>query len=113
MYYFILEQLLLIGIGVMVYVIVRALPLVDEFELAQEKEAKKGKLLPRIKQEWMDILDERSAQYAEKALRRMKVWVLKLDNYVSRHLSNMTSKGRENGDRQASIFEESEKKKKK
>ena len=105
MSYFILEQIFLVSIGVMIYMIVRTLPRVNGFELAQEKE-KKTRPATHFKQEWVDALDKHFIASLEKTLRRMKVWVMKLDNYVSRNLERVSPKRNGDQDNQPSIFED-------
>ncbi len=105
MSYFILEQIFLVSIGVMIYMIVRTLPRVNGFDLAQEKEKKKGPTL-QFKQEWVDVLDKHFIASLEKTLRRMKVWVMKLDNYVSRNLERVSPKRNGEKENQPNIFED-------
>ena len=108
MYYFLLEQIVLISLGIMVYLIVRTLPRVNGFELAQHQEAARKRLTVRIKQEWVDMLDAKMVRFLEKTLRRAKVWLLRVDNYVSRHLDSIMMRGisKKDSDQQLSIFEE-------
>jgi|GEM_PF-6877503 len=105
--YFILEQVFLISIGIVVYLVVRTLPAVDGFDVQREKRAEKQRSWAKKWQRWIDTLDQRFVHLLEKILRRAKVWVLKLDNYVSGHITSMTSKTNGNGNEQKeSIFGE-------
>jgi hypothetical protein len=105
--YFILEQVFLISVGIIVYLVVRTLPAVDGFDIQREKRADKQRSWAKKWQGWIDTLDQRFVHLLEKVLRRAKVWMLKLDNYVSGHITSMSHKTGSNGHEQKeSIFGE-------
>lgn len=88
---FIFTNLLMISLGTILYLVVRSLPRISE-----EEETKK----PNILERWIisDIpyrLDLMVNAYAGKLFRKLKVYVMRLDNFLTERLKKMS--GGENG----------------
>ena len=79
---FFLEILMTVSLAVMLYLMARVLPRINDSEVHTT---------PIVKDQWfvryLEIIDEWIAYYSEKMLRRTKVWILKLDNNVTKKLS--------------------------
>ena len=73
----------MLSLGAVLYLSARALPRIDD---------RNSPLPGTLKTSWivgyLEKIDEFSKARAEKILRRLKVWVLKLDNYVSGRLNH-------------------------
>lgn len=78
----ILNSLILLSLSFVLYVIARALPRIEENPAG----------VPVLKEHWTSKYLEKADVWAqahlEKFLRRAKIWILKLDNYVSKRLSS-------------------------
>jgi hypothetical protein len=86
MWQFIFTNLLMISLGTILYLVVRSLPRIEE------EETKKPNLLER----WIlsDIpakLDRSINAYAGKLFRKLKVYVMRLDNFLTEKLKKMNS----------------------
>lgn len=77
----ILNAAILLSLGVVLYVVVKALPRIEESD--------NNSSLPE--EHWAGAYIEKIDVYvkslAEKSLRRMRVWLLRFDNYVSKKLN--------------------------
>jgi len=83
MLYLIFELALMLGLGAVVYLIAIAAPRVQDDQHFGEHPVKNwAKNLP------LERIDNFIAGITDKTLRRIKVWILKADNFVSRHLNN-------------------------
>ncbi len=86
MYSFIVNLVLIIAFGVMVYLLASALPRVKasgESGLVRQRLGKSVRL---------EKIDEAIKRSYDKLLRRLKVAILKADNIVSRKLNNSDNK---------------------
>jgi hypothetical protein len=73
----------MLGLGAVVYLIAIAAPRVQDDQHFGEHPVKNwAKNLP------LERIDNFIAGITDKTLRRIKVWILKADNFVSRHLNN-------------------------
>ena len=91
---FIVTNILFISIGTILYVIVRALPRIDE----ESRPPLKRTVLERwITSEIPDKLDEVASSIMEKTFRKLKVFLLRLDNAISRRLQKMKPDANGNG----------------
>ncbi len=83
MFSFILEIIIFVSLSVMVYLLARTLPRIDDSVTAKE--------LSILKTHWLmaylEKFDEWLKIFFEKFLRRVKVWILKFDNVVSERLN--------------------------
>jgi hypothetical protein len=86
MYSFVVNLVLIIAFGVMVYLLASALPRVKANE-------ESGLVRQRlIKSAYLEKIDEAVKRSYDKLLRRLKVAILKADNIVSRKLNNSDNK---------------------
>ena len=82
MIYLILELALMLGLGAVVYLIAIAAPRVQDDQHFGDHPMKSwAKNLP------LERIDIFIAGLTDKTLRRIKVWILKADNFVSKHLN--------------------------
>lgn len=84
MFSFIVNLVLVIAFGAMVYIMALTLPRIDE-----EKGLKKWKFLKNIP---LDKIDQAIQKSFDKILRRLKVFTLKADNFITRKLNNSDNK---------------------
>ncbi|MCL4405354.1 MAG: hypothetical protein M1361_01285 [Patescibacteria group bacterium] len=78
----ILELALMLGLGAVVYLIAVAAPRVQDDQHFGEHPIKNwARHLP------LERIDGFIARITDKTLRRLKVWILKADNSVSKHIS--------------------------
>ena len=84
MYELILQLVLMTSLAVVVYLMAIAIPRVEE-----SKEKKNGNGTTSIP---LDKLDAMLGRAKDKALRRIKVFVMKTDNFISRQLNNKEEK---------------------
>lgn len=82
MFKFFLEIIIVCGFGVILYLFARALPRIEEGTETSGKESKGDALSV-----YFEKVDGWINAVLEKFLRRAKVWVLKLDNFVSVRLN--------------------------
>ncbi len=79
----ILELILMLGLGAVVYLLAIAAPRVQDDQHFVDHPVKNwARKLP------LDRIDIFISTTSDKALRRIKVWILKADNLVSKHLNN-------------------------
>lgn len=81
------ELALMVSLGVIIYLIASALPRVSDLEEAngnrfREKTKGLGTILP------LDQVDVKLNALKDKTLRRLKILVMKADNFLSRRLNN-------------------------
>jgi len=86
MYNFILQTIVMVSLGTMIYLVARTLPRVDETVIVERKNNYIDKLIKRIPLEKADAF---VSMVMEKFLRKFKVLVLKLDNLLTKHLQNL------------------------
>lgn len=87
---FILTNIFLISVGTVIYMMVRALPRIDGAETSERK--------PTLIERWVNSgipekLDAITSSYAGKLLRKLKVVVLRLDNYLTEKLKKANTNG--------------------
>lgn len=89
MYNFILQILIMLSLGTIIYLIARAAPRVGDVEESFKKETfheKLDKLIAKIPFEKIDIF---FSSNFEKILRKIKLWLMKWDNLLSEHLKRI------------------------
>ncbi len=84
MFSFIVNLVLIIAFGAMVYIMALALPRTNE-----NAGTKKWNFLKKIP---LDKIDQAIQKAFDKALRRLKVFTLKADNLITRKLNNSDNK---------------------
>jgi hypothetical protein len=87
---FILTNVLLLSAGAILIIMVRALPRISE----EESRAKASLLERWIASELPEKIDLALNNFLVKFLRKSKVWILKIDNLLAKHLKNIKT---ENG----------------
>ena len=87
MFIFTLQIILLLSLGLMVYIVARKIPVisdnVDEIESHNSVSSKIESLINSIP---LDKIDFVLSQFLEKTLRKTKLLLMKLDNYLNHHL---------------------------
>ncbi len=81
MFLFILSDILMVSVGTVLYLTVRALP-----RVAEESTDHRGLLDRWAHSDWPERIDATFEAFLVKLLRRLKVVILKLDNALSHHL---------------------------
>ena len=81
---FILELVFFISFGVIVFLFVRKLPYVSDIPSGMPSPHKTF-----FRAEWIDKIDRKLIDLLSKWLRKMKLVVMRLDNYVSRHIEKI------------------------
>ncbi len=72
----------MLALGVVLYLMARALPRVDDTETTSDKVPELHWFTPILEK-----IDERLKRFLERSFRRLKVVILKLDNFVSGKLN--------------------------
>lgn len=88
---FIFDLVIVLSCGTMLYLVARALPKISD-ETNGKPVLKTSKTLV-----YLERADERFKKSREKFLRRLRVTVLKFDNYLSGRLSKFKKNGDKNG----------------
>lgn len=85
MVYTILQLVFMASVSVIIIMIIRKLPLIDGFEFSESTQTRKnGHRI--IRSEVVDAIDQRLAAILAKILRRSKLILMRLDNFVAKHL---------------------------
>lgn len=92
---FILELVFFISFGAIVFLFVRKLPYISD--VSSEAPSVRKTFL---KAEWIDKVDRKLIDLLSKWLRKMKLMVMRLDNYVSRHIERIKNRHATNSDQQ-------------
>lgn len=100
MFQFILLDILFVAVGTLVYIFVRALPRVEEEPVGEDT---RGVIERWIASELPERFDAFLNTVLFKTLRKAKVWVMKIDNSVTKHLATLKP---ENGAEQKPDFKE-------
>ena len=79
---FIIQLVMMLSLGSILYIIARALPRISDDDLKNKKTNH-----PHWFISYLEKADEWLKAFSEKFLRRARVWILKLDNFVARKLS--------------------------
>ncbi len=98
MFKFILNILIMVSLGAILYLVARALPRIDDRDTG----------IPSFKAHWtmvyLERFDKKFKFYLEKSLRRSGIIVLKLDNMINKKLSKL----RKENDKEAIFITEAE-----
>ncbi len=84
MYSIFLQIIIMLSVGTIIYIMARALPRVGERVVPGTPAQYMDKLVKKVPFEKIDVF---ISGLAEKLLRKIKIYVLKIDNTVSAHLS--------------------------
>ena len=87
MYDLFIQTTLMLSLGAIIYLVASALPRISEVEdvnggSLRDKAKSLGSILP------LDQVDSKLNAIKNKTLRRLKVWVMKADNFLSKRLNN-------------------------
>jgi len=85
-YNFILQTIVMASLGMMIYLVARAMPRVTEIPKINQAKDYFEKLLKKFPLEKADML---ATLWTEKFLRKLKIVILKLDNLLSKHLKEI------------------------
>jgi len=80
---FILELVFFVSFGIIVFLFVRKLPQVGDLP------KNSGNLKKSFEFGWIDRVDHKVAELLSKWLRKIKLVVMRLDNYVTGHIERM------------------------
>jgi hypothetical protein len=92
MFKFILQMLMVVSFGALLYIVARVLPRVGE----REDNDREPSRTPRIVV-YLEQADEKLLIVLEKLLRRIRVMLLKLDNTISKKLGRFSRPGNADG----------------
>ncbi|MFA5052609.1 MAG: hypothetical protein WC565_00930 [Parcubacteria group bacterium] len=87
LYSFILETIIFLALGAIVFILARALPRIED-EVAVRK-PRKERLARLAKKIPLDKIDDSLNLIMHKALRKTKIIILKADNFVTDKLKNV------------------------
>ncbi|MEK7658022.1 MAG: hypothetical protein AAB366_02435 [Patescibacteria group bacterium] len=97
MYNFILQIIIMISLGAMIYLIARAAPRVGDSEESFEKFSYTNRLDQLIAKIPFDEVDAALSVSVEKLLRKLKLFLLKWDNLLSEHIKKIKKINDNNG----------------
>lgn len=87
MYNFILQTVVMLSLGTLIYLASRSVPRISEMELKSEPwSAHLDRLANKLPLEKADAF---TSYWLEKMLRQLKVVILKLDNLLTKHLRSL------------------------
>jgi hypothetical protein len=89
LYNFILETVIFAGIGTLILILARALPRIEDENAVNR--SRKGRLSKIAKKIPLDKIDDSLNLVLHKALRKIKVMIMKADNLVTEKLKNVRS----------------------
>lgn len=89
MFVFILNIVLMLSLGTVLFIVARALPRVQEEEGSENTGRKNGLLERWVTSEIPERVDEFLSTFLSKTLRKLKVFLLKIDNNLSSHLKKI------------------------
>lgn len=87
---FILDMVIMLSLGAVLYLVARTLPRVNDVEF-EESEVR-----PHWVTVYLEKIDEKFQAVYEKFLRRFRVWIMKLDNSVSEKLGKFKKESDKN-----------------
>lgn len=91
MFVFILNIVLMLSLGTVLFIVARALPRVQEDEGSEHVGRKNGLLERWVTSEIPERVDGFLSSFLSKVLRKLKVFLLKIDNSLSGHLKKIKS----------------------
>ncbi|BCX16228.1 MAG: hypothetical protein KatS3mg098_457 [Candidatus Parcubacteria bacterium] len=90
MFYFIAQLVFFLSLGVMIFLLSQKLPLIEESASSLSSSEKKGK--KPFYFHWIEVLDKEFLSFLSLFLRKLRLWVMKIDNWVSRSLEKVSQK---------------------
>ena len=93
MYNFALQTIFLVSFGVIVYLVAIAVPRISDESVHERK----GFIREWFRNVPLDKIDDGVNSFSEKTLRKLKVFIMKFDNFVSRLLNKVKKNGNGNG----------------
>lgn len=89
---FILEIIIFLALGAVVYFLARALPRVNNVDFQRSASSRISWMMPYLEKtdKWLQI-------FLERFLRRLKILVMRLDNWVSQRLAGFKKEEKESG----------------
>lgn len=91
MFVLVLNIALVVAIGLMAYLIIRALPRVQNG--GEKEEDRRGVFERWLASEIPEKADLFVNNFLAKWLRKFRVWILRLDNTLGKHLTKVSKKG--------------------
>lgn len=95
MYNLILQILFFSSLGLVIYLLARALPRVEDMPTPEQKANFFDRMMAKVP---MAKIDESIDSFFAKTLRKIKVLILKIDNFINDRLGKLTKKS-DNGDK--------------
>lgn len=103
MYNFILQTIVMVSLGVIVYVVARALPRIDEAATkAPPRQNYFDLMMKRLRIEKADAFVN---MLLEKLLRKSRVFIMKLDNFLNTHLKSLKPRDTSRNGERPNIFD--------
>ena len=103
MYNFILQFLIMTSLAIIVYLVARATPRIDEnIVFSKSKNSFFDNIVHKLPLEKIDLM---SSNLLEKLLRRVKIIILKIDNILTKKLGNFKSASSSQEDLRPNLFE--------
>jgi len=106
MYNFILQTIVMVSLGVIVYLVARTLPRIEE--VAAKNSPKQSYFDLMMKRLPMEKADAFVNMLLEKLLRKSRLFVMKLDNFLNTHLKSLKPKDAARNGERPNIFEKKE-----
>lgn len=105
MYSFILQFIVMVSLAAIIYLVARTIPRIDEnVVLGETKKSFFDDLVPKLPLEKIDLF---FSNLLEKMLRRVKIVIMKIDNILTRRISDFKSPASKEKDLRPNIFENS------
>jgi hypothetical protein len=103
MYNFILQFLIMTSLAIIIYLVARATPRIDEnIVFSKSKNSFFDNIAYKLPLEKIDLI---SSNLLEKLLRRVKIIILKIDNILTKKLGNFKSVSSSQEDLRPNLFE--------
>lgn len=103
MYNFVLQTIIMVSLGTIIYLIARAVPRVSETVKFEQRENYFDRIFKKLPIEKADAF---VSMIMEKMLRKFKIVILRLDNLLTKHLQKLRPGG--TGEARPALFEKKE-----
>jgi len=103
MYDFLLQTSFFVSLGVVIYLLARAVPRIHESGEIVHAPGRFDRLLSKLP---LQKIDERINVFLEKFLRRAKVVLMKLDNFINHHLGRLRKSNGNDAEKKPDLFQE-------
>lgn len=91
---FIIVNIMMVSLGTILYIVARSLPRIEENESRPQKETFLDRL---VMSEIPHRIDTAVNTYTGKLFRKLKISLMRLDNYLTKKLKRMSAEGNGNG----------------